>query len=124
MSSSNPEGNTKVSPFRGDLEGLIAQTPQPPYYAVIFTSVRTGVEEGYGDMAVEMVELARQQEGFLGVESARNNVGITVSYWQSAEAIKNWKANARHLFAQQQGRDKWYLNYKVRICRVEHDYAF
>lgn len=124
MSSANPEGNTKVSPFRGDLEGLIAQTPQPPYYAVIFTSVRTAVEEGYGDMAVEMVELARQQEGFLGVESARNNVGITVSYWQSVEAIKNWKANARHLFAQQQGRDKWYLNYKVRICRVEHDYAF
>ncbi|QEM05633.1 antibiotic biosynthesis monooxygenase [Mucilaginibacter rubeus] len=124
MSLANPEGNTKVSPFRGDLEGLIAQTPQPPYYAVIFTSVRTGVEEGYGDMANEMVELARQQEGFLGVESARNNVGITVSYWQSVEAIKNWKANARHLFAQQQGRDKWYLNYKVRICRVEHDYAF
>ncbi|WP_426581743.1 antibiotic biosynthesis monooxygenase family protein [Mucilaginibacter sp. R-33] len=124
MSSANPEGNTKVSPFRGDLEGLIAQTPQPPYYAVIFTSLRTGVEEGYGDMAVEMVELARRQEGFLGVESARNNVGITVSYWQSVEAIKNWKANARHLFAQQQGRDKWYLNYKVRICRVEHDYAF
>ncbi|MFS2187312.1 antibiotic biosynthesis monooxygenase [Mucilaginibacter sp. Mucisp84] len=124
MSSANHEGNSKVSPFKGDLEGLIAQTPQPPYYAVIFTSVRTGVEEGYGDMAVEMVELARQQEGFLGVESARNNVGITVSYWQSVEAIKNWKANARHMFAQQQGRDKWYLNYKVRICRVEHDYAF
>ncbi|MGF7075793.1 antibiotic biosynthesis monooxygenase family protein [Mucilaginibacter sp. 3215] len=124
MSSANHEGNSKVSPFRGDLEGLIAQTPQPPYYAVIFTSLRTGVEEGYGDMAVEMVELARRQEGFLGVESARNNVGITVSYWQSVEAIKNWKANARHLFAQQQGRDKWYLNYKVRICRVEHDYAF
>ncbi|MET3502997.1 heme-degrading monooxygenase HmoA [Mucilaginibacter rubeus] len=124
MSSANHEGNSKVSPFTGDLEGLIAQTPQTPYYAVIFTSVRTGVEEGYGDMAVEMVELARQQEGFLGVESARNNVGITVSYWQSVEAIKNWKANARHLFAQQQGRDKWYLNYKVRICRVEHDYAF
>ena len=124
MSLANPEGNSKVSPFRGDLEELIAQTPQPPYYAVIFTSVRTGVEEGYSDMAVEMVELARQQEGFLGVESARNNVGITVSYWQSVEAIKNWKANARHLFAQQQGRDKWYLNYKVRICRVEHDYAF
>lgn len=121
MSLANPEGNSKVSPFRGDLEELIAQTPQPPYYAVIFTSLRTGVEQGYSDMAVEMVELARQQEGFLGVESARNNVGITVSYWQSVEAIKNWKANARHLFAQQQGRDKWYLNYKVRICRVEHD---
>lgn len=103
---------------------MIAQTPQPPYYAVIFTSVRTPVDEGYGDMAAEMEELACQQEGFLGVESARDEVGITVSYWQSIEAIKNWKANARHLFAQQQGRSKWYLHYKVRICKIEHDYSF
>lgn len=124
MNSDNSEGNSKVSPFRGDLEGLIAQTPQPPYYAVIFTSVRTPGDEGYGDMAVEMEELARKQEGFLGVESARNEIGITVSYWQSVEAIKKWKANARHLFAQQQGRDKWYQNYKVRICLVEYDYSF
>lgn len=105
-------------------EELIAPTPQPPYYAVIFTSLRTPGDDGYGDMAVEMEELARQQEGFLGVESTRNNVGITVSYWQSEEAIRNWKANARHLFAQQQGRDKWYQAYKVRICRVERDYTF
>jgi heme-degrading monooxygenase HmoA len=124
MNSDNSEGNSKASPFRGDLDGLIAQTPQPPYYAVIFTSVRTPGDEGYSDMAVEMEKLAQQQEGFLGVESARNEVGITVSYWQSAEAIRNWKANARHLFAQQQGRDKWYQNYKVRICLVEHDYSF
>jgi heme-degrading monooxygenase HmoA len=103
---------------------MIAQTPPTPYYAVIFTSVRTPGDEGYSDMAVEMEELARQQEGFLGVESARNEVGITVSYWQSVESIKKWKANARHLFAQQQGRDKWYQNYKVRICLVEHDYTF
>jgi heme-degrading monooxygenase HmoA len=124
MGNDNLDSKSKVSLFRGDLEGLIAQTPQPPYYAVIFTSVRTGVDDGYGDMAVEMEELARQQEGFLGVESARNDVGITVSYWQSVEAIKNWKANARHLFAQQQGRDKWYESYKVRICKIEHDYTF
>lgn len=103
---------------------LIASTPQPPYYAVIFTSVRTPGDDGYWDMAAEMEELARKQEGFLGVESARNDVGITVSYWQSEEAIKNWKANARHLFAQRQGRDKWYQNYMVRICRVERDYTF
>ncbi|HEX8022026.1 antibiotic biosynthesis monooxygenase [Mucilaginibacter sp.] len=124
MSSDNSGSNSKGSPFRGDLDGLIAQTPQPPYYAVIFTSVRTPGDEGYSDMAVEMEELARKQEGFLGVESARNEAGITVSYWQSVEAIKKWKANARHLFAQQQGRDKWYQNYKVRICLVEHDYSF
>ena len=103
---------------------MIAKTPQPPYYAVIFTSLRTEDDNGYGDMAVEMDELAKQQPGFLGVESAREEVGITVSYWESLEAIKNWKANARHLFAQQQGREKWYEQYKVRICKVERDYGF
>jgi heme-degrading monooxygenase HmoA len=124
MNSDNSEGNSKVSPFSGDSDTLIAQTPQPPYYAVIFTSLRNRGDEGYSDMAVEMEELARKQEGFLGVESARNEVGITVSYWQSVRAIKKWKANARHLFAQQQGRNRWYKNYKVRICLVEHDYSF
>jgi heme-degrading monooxygenase HmoA len=103
---------------------MIANTPQAPYYAVIFTSLRTEVDDGYGNMAIEMEELAKQQEGFLGVESARQDIGITVSYWQSLEAIKNWKANVRHLIAQKQGREKWYANYKVRICKVERDYGF
>lgn len=105
-------------------KAMIAATPQYPYYAVIFTSVRTGVDEGYGDMAAEMVGLARQQDGFLGVESARNEVGITVSYWASLEAIGKWKENARHLLAQQYGRDRWYTHYKVRICLIERDYEF
>ncbi|TSD64110.1 antibiotic biosynthesis monooxygenase [Inquilinus sp. KBS0705] len=103
---------------------MIAKTPQPPYYAVIFTSVRTGVDEGYGDMANEMVQMAAEQPGFLGVESARNETGITVSYWDSPEAITNWKANLRHQLAQKYGRDKWYENYKVRICKIERDYEF
>ena len=103
---------------------MIAKTPQPPYYAVIFTSLRTEDNNGYGDMAVEMDELAKQQPGFLGVESAREGLGITVSYWESLESIGNWKANARHLFAQQQGREKWYDHYKTRICKVERDYEF
>jgi heme-degrading monooxygenase HmoA len=103
---------------------MIAKTPQPPYYAVIFTSLRTEDNNGYGDMAVEMDELAKQQPGFLGVESAREGLGITVSYWESLESIRNWKANARHLFAQQQGREKWYDHYKTRICKVERDYEF
>src|ERR1700742_4795374 len=103
---------------------MIAQTPPTPYYAVIFTSLRKPVDEGYGLMAVEMEELASQQDGFLGVESARNDIGITVSYWRSLEDIKNWKANSRHLFAQKQGRDIWYEHYKVRICLVERDYEF
>jgi heme-degrading monooxygenase HmoA len=103
---------------------MIANTAEVPYYAVIFTSLLSGDDEGYEDMAAEMVELAGRQEGFLGVESARNETGVTVSYWQSLSAIKNWKANTRHLLAQKQGRDKWYAQYKVRICRVERDYEF
>jgi heme-degrading monooxygenase HmoA len=103
---------------------MIANTPEPPYYAVIFTSLRTEGDNGYNDMSVEMEELAKQQPGFLGIESAKEEIGITISYWQSLEAIKNWKANTRHLFAQQQGREKWYKQYKTRICKVERDYEF
>ncbi|MDB5159257.1 MAG: hypothetical protein JWR50_3964 [Mucilaginibacter sp.] len=103
---------------------MIAQTPQTPYYAVIFTSTRTEGDNGYAAMADAMDELAKQQEGYLGIESARNEIGITVSYWQSLEAIRNWKANADHLMAQKYGREKWYAGYKVRICKVERDYGF
>lgn len=103
---------------------MTANTPQPPYYAVIFTSLRTEGDHGYGSMAEEMAALAQQQEGYLGIESARNDIGITVSYWRSLEGIKNWKANSRHLIAQKQGRDTWYAHYKVRICKVERDYEF
>lgn len=103
---------------------MIASTPEPPYYAVIFTSIRTEGDDGYAAMADEMDQLAKQQEGYLGIESARNETGITVSYWQSLEAIKNWKANTNHLLAQKYGREKWYATYKVRICKVERDYGF
>jgi heme-degrading monooxygenase HmoA len=103
---------------------MIADTPQPPYYAVIFTSLRTEGDNGYNDMAAEMNKLAVEQPGFLGVESAREGLGITVSYWETLEAIKMWKANSRHLFAQQQGRREWYSQYRVRICKVERDYGF
>ena len=103
---------------------MIAETPKAPYYAVIFTSTRTEGDNGYEDMSDEMAKLAAEQEGFLGVESARNEIGITVSYWQSLEAIKNWKSNMRHLLAQKQGRNQWYEHYKVRICKVERDYDF
>lgn len=103
---------------------MIAQTPTPPYYAVIFTSLRTDVDNGYESTADRMVELAQQQPGYLGHESARKEIGITVSYWESVEAIKNWKKNAEHLMAQQKGREEWYANYKTRICLVERDYEF
>jgi heme-degrading monooxygenase HmoA len=103
---------------------MIAKTPPSPYYAVIFTSLRTDVEAGYHDMALRMVELAAQQPGFLGVESARDGLGITVSYWDSLEAIRNWKQVGDHLVAQQKGRTDWYSAYKTRICKVERDYGF
>jgi heme-degrading monooxygenase HmoA len=103
---------------------MIAPTPKPPYYAVIFTSERTSVEDDYGKMSERMVELARQQPGYLGHESARDGIGITVSYWENLDAIRNWKQNTEHLFAQQKGREDWYSSYKTRICKVERDYGF
>jgi heme-degrading monooxygenase HmoA len=103
---------------------MIAKTPKPPYYAVIFTSERTPIDAGYGEMAQKMDELAQQQPGYLGQESAREGLGITVSYWETLEAIRNWKQNAEHLFAQQKGRGEWYSHYKTRISKVERDYGF
>jgi heme-degrading monooxygenase HmoA len=102
---------------------MIAPTPPPPYYAVIFTSIRTTIEEGYESMAELMVTLATQQPGFLGVESARNETGITVSYWKDLDSIKHWKQNGEHLIAQKLGKTKWYESYKTRICLVERDYG-
>lgn len=103
---------------------MIAATPKPPYYAVIFTSLRTNVGDGYNDMSTHMVQLARQQPGYLGHESARDGIGITVSYWDSLESIRQWKQNAEHLIAQKLGRQQWYTHYKTRICLVERDYGF
>lgn len=103
---------------------MIAATPKPPYYAVIFTSLRTQVDEGYADMAVLMEKLASEQPGYLGIESVRDGLGITVSYWESLEAISNWKKNTEHLVAQSRGRKEWYSHFKTRICKVERDYGF
>jgi heme-degrading monooxygenase HmoA len=98
-----------------------ASTPQPPYYAVIFTSTRTDIDDGYGEMADRMVEMAAQQPGFLGVESARDadGLGITVSYWESEEAIAAWRAVAEHRVAQGHGRGKWYEEFVTRVAKVE-----
>jgi heme-degrading monooxygenase HmoA len=100
-----------------------ANTPPPPYYAVIFTSLRTEGDNGYAETAQRMVELARQQPGFLGVESVRDRLGITVSYWESLEAIHAWKEQADHRAAQVKARE-WYANFRVRVCRVEREYGF
>lgn len=103
-----------------------ARTPDPPYYAVIFTSTRTDVDEGYGDMAARMTELASQQPGFLGVESVRgeDGLGITVSYWESEEAIAAWRANAEHRIAQAEGLGKWYADLVTRVAKVERARPF
>lgn len=102
-----------------------AKLPRPPYYAVIFSSLRTDGDNGYGTMAERMVELAAGQLGFLGVESARDagGFGITVSYWSSPEAIVAWKAHAEHRVAQETGIRDWYRHYELRIARVERAYG-
>jgi len=102
----------------------ISKTPEPPYYAVIFTSLRTEGDNDYNEMSAKMVDLVQQQPGYLGHESARDKLGITVSYWDSLESIKNWKKNFKHLVAQRKGKDIWYSAYKVRICQVKRDYNF
>lgn len=105
----------------------LAKTPEPPYYAVIFTSVRTSADvEGYSQTADEMVALASSQPGFLGIESVRDaeGVGITVAYFASEEAIRAWRENADHRTAQRHGRERWYRAYEVRVARVERAYGF
>ncbi len=103
---------------------MIANTPHPPYFAVIFSSIRTEIDNGYDNMARQMLELAKQQDGFLGVESARSEIGITVSYWRDLESIQRWKNNAEHIIARNSGRDIWYRSFKTRIAKVESDYDF
>ncbi|MEE9129898.1 MAG: antibiotic biosynthesis monooxygenase [Phycisphaerales bacterium] len=109
------------------LMNRLAQTPKPPYYAVVFTSQLTDHDHnGYTEMSDRMFALAAQQPGYLGVEAVHgeDGFGMTVSYWESLDAIRNWRAQAEHKIAQAQGRAKWYQRYQLRICRVEKDYSF
>lgn len=101
---------------------MIAKTFEIPYYAVIFTSLMSNNAQGYADMAQEMEDLAKKQEGFLGIESVREEMGITVSYWKNEEAIKAWKQQTDHIMAQKMGKEKWYEAYRVRVAKVERDY--
>lgn len=103
-----------------------ASTPRPPYYAVIFSSQRTEGDNGYGETAQRMAELAQQQPGFLGMESTRgaDGFGITVAYFDSEEHIRAWKRNLEHAAAQQKGREVWYAHYEIRIAKVERAYNF
>jgi len=101
--------------------GLASDLPAPPYYAVIFTSLRTPLDQGYGEMAERMLALAAAQQGYLGVESARgeDGLGITVSYWRDEDSIARWKRHAEHLVAQARGKRAWYEAYELRVARVE-----
>lgn len=105
---------------------MIANSPPAPYFAVIFTSLRTEGDQGYAEAAERMVELARQQPGFLGVESARGDdgLGITVSYWASEVAILAWKQHPEHSAIRERGRSTWYAHCHTRVCRVERAYEF
>lgn len=102
---------------------LIADTPEPPYVAVIFTTVRADGDHGYARTAEEMEVLASRQQGYLGVESARDRAGITVSYWRTAADARAWKQVAEHLVAQRLGQKRWYRDYRVRVATVERDYG-
>jgi heme-degrading monooxygenase HmoA len=101
----------------------IAGTPDPPYVAVIFTSLRQEGDDGYAVMSKRMAKLAAEQPGYLGVESAREGLGITVSYWRDEDAAKGWKSVAEHFVAQRRGREHWYKDYRVRVAVVQRDYG-
>lgn len=103
---------------------MISKTPKPPYYAVIFTSTRTYGDNDYSQMADKMIRLAKKQEGFLGIESAREGLGITVSYWADLDSIKLWRENMEHKVARKKGRETWYEAFTVRIAKVEKEYSF
>ena len=103
---------------------MIANTPNPPYYAVIFSSLRTEVNDNYSEVSDKMVELAKVHDGVLGVEFASNELRITVSYWRDLDSIKKWKANTDHSIAREKGRTEWYSAFKTRIAKVERDYDF
>lgn len=91
----------------------LARTHEPPYYVVIFTSLRTEGDRGYGDMAQRMAELAAKQPGFLGVESARGaeGLGLTISYWRDEASIMAWKSDTTH----QQAQRRWPADV---VCRL------
>jgi heme-degrading monooxygenase HmoA len=105
-------------------DSRIARTPEPPYYAVIFTSLQTGDLAGYDEASERMLELAATMPGYLGAEAAREGLGITVSYWADLDSIVAWKRHAEHLAVQGEGRRRWYAGFAARIARVERDYSF
>lgn len=103
---------------------MLAKTPKPPYYAVIFTSTRTKEEKDYKEMNEAIEEAVKNADGFLGVEDCRDGIGISVSYWKDLESIRKWKNNPLHTLAKEKGKNIWFSSYKTRIAKVEMDYDF
>ena len=103
---------------------MFADTPKPPYYAVIFSSKRTDNNEGYDEINKRMEELVKNQPGYLGMEHAKSNIGITISYWKDLESIDGWRKHLEHVDAKKRGREKWYSGYRLRICKVETESKF
>lgn len=98
----------------------LANTPDPPYYAVIFTSTRREAAEGYAAMAERMEALAATQPGFLGIESCGGEeLAVAVSYWRTEADLLNWRRNLEHAEAQRRGKADWYSSYQVRVAKVE-----
>ena len=103
---------------------MIVSHLKPPYYAVIFTTYLTDDLTDYEETAKRMEDLANEQDGYLGIESTRNELGITISYWKDLDAITKWKNNIEHTEARNRGREQWYQQYQLRICKVEREYGF
>ena len=97
---------------------MISNTPTPPYYAVIFSSVRTTDTKGYTEMNALMNALAVEQQGFLGMENAQSDIGISISYWSDLEAIKRWKDHLEHQNAQKEGQNRWYQPIKCGLPKL------
>ena len=102
----------------------IAKTPTPPYYAVIFTTIQSDERDGYAEMNARMLELAKKEKGFLGIESAHDEIGLSVTYWASLEDIARWKNHAEHKIAQANGFEMWYQAFATRVAKVEVDSFF
>ncbi len=102
----------------------ISKTPPPPYYAVIFTTIKSDNLDGYQEMNERMFALAQEQKGYLGIESARGEIGVSVTYWASLEDIAAWREHAEHKLAQAEGYARWYRSFATRVARVERDNFF
>ncbi|MGN5377584.1 hypothetical protein BIV25_06375 [Streptomyces sp. MUSC 14] len=103
-----------------------AALPDPPYYAVVFTAVRTAGDNGYAETDERLWKLAADQPGFLGVDSARgaNGLGITVSYWRDEDSIAAWRDHAEHTLARARGREHWYSSFSLHVAKVERAHGF